>query len=463
MSKKVKIISVGVACVVAAYFGTTYYLGNKLNSEMPAIVEQVNQSLQKTNLPLSLNINQVEKGFFSTKAVVNVLSNKDVLISFDVVAKHGPFPGFSSLGLASFAGTLKNDENLQGASPISNMPIALALNGQVSLVGNTSVTIDMEPLNDSFLGADITTDKIVLGLEAKANNDVSWSLSTNKFAISERGSDEENQVTIEGFKLSGHSQNLAGDKTASQIQYQLQIASTVAKNTIEPILSGQVKNVDVIFALNSHEDFTDASYAFSLSDLKIGALALNAVNTKLNFKQIPTAELQGNLQLAPFTLPFSLRQSILMNDEAILTAKPSVELESFKVTNTSGQFIGNGKLVLGQMTPSAEASSDSVDFAGLPLKEANIDLKAERVFLNQLASELIQINTGIDKDSANTQAPLVLEEILNISTFAGDLLQANDKDIAFNFILKDDKATLNQTVLSKESMQEIVQFVFAML
>lgn len=462
MSKKL-IISAGTVLILAGiYAGATFYTGNQIQKQLPEMVANANAYLQTKNIPYTLVTSDVQPGFFSSQALLTLKSDSLPELTFDVITKNGPLPGFSQFGMVAFEATLKEDSALKEIFNNSPSPILIAADGRVSFAGDLNMGIAISPLGKSFgeYGLELSSENLTIAFDYQNDHTVTWQANTPKLSINQIIANKQSSFVVDGLTLAG--ENKPNTTGLNDVTHSIQLDKAELINGNEPRFSGQMSNLSATTHLTSQESLASATYKLDAKAIKFGDIQFSEWNLLAGISSMPVASLAEQNQFAAYFMPMILAQAADLNDETVLSANPKLDISSLKFSNEKGALTGLSKLDFQVIPPKAEDAKKTDTFAqNVPLSSAVVDLKADKPFLTQFLGEFNQMNSGVDKAQAAQNADGLLASILEMSQLYGGILSSNETQVTFNFTIEDGKAQLNQAPLTDDRIKQLLGVAFA--
>ncbi|SET03954.1 YdgA family protein [Thorsellia anophelis] len=462
MSKKMIVSGATVLILAGIYAGATFYTGNQIQKQMPVMIENANLYLQAKNIPYTLVVSDVKQGFFSSQAKLTLQSEQMPELSFDVTTKNGPLPGFSQFGMVAFEATLNDDASLKEIFETAQAPILVTADGRISFAGDLNMGIAISPLGKSIgmNELDINSDKITLAIDYQKNNTFTWQASTPKLSLTQLINRVQSSLVLEGITLSG--ENKPNASGLNDVVHSIKLDKVDLINGAEPRFSGKLANLQATSTLTSKDELAGASYKIDAKDIKFGNIEFNELNLLAAITNMPVSSLAEQNQFAAYFMPMILNQATTLNDEAVLSTHPKLDISSLEMSNQKGLLAGQASVEF-NVAKKPEASTRNAEalLKGLPLSSALIDVKADKSFLTDFISQFNQMNLGIEKEKALKSAEEMLASILEMSQLYGGILNANDTQVTFNLSIENGVGKLNQAPLTEQRMGQLLGVMFA--
>lgn len=409
--RKASGVITAVIVLGAAYAGTSWYFGKRIQAEYEGVIALANQRMQELTSPEQtqstpvLALASYDRGLFTSDAVYTlttpVAEGKLLELRLQDHISHGPFPmgalkaGKPSPMLAYIASQLVSTPSVQpwfdavastGQAPLHAVTyVGFAGNGQSDWTVEP-VSLSHEGIDIDFSGGTLTADLS----NQYQDTDVKGQFDS-VVMVDEREGDT---MRIANIGLSSIS--LTGEDQSISTRNRLDVDSVVVENPDKETVS--ISNMSMLVEGMQRQAFIDATMAYSFGRAQVGSADLGSMSASAELSRL---DLKAFLELGQAYDAIMARQGVTREEDLVLTPDDEAELRQKALAllapnpmvtvgpivwkNSSGE--SEVTLALDMIEP-ATPDAQSLD-ALLPqiMKKADLKMAVSRAMLVQVFSQ----------------------------------------------------------------------------
>ncbi|MGL4858927.1 MAG: YdgA family protein [Enterobacteriaceae bacterium] len=456
---KKTVIAVGVIVAIGAVWtGTTWYTGQKVESELTRLTDEANQALQKSGA--SLKMDSFKRSFFSSEAEMSlhipVEDGKTVIIPFIDQIEHGPFP-VSRLKSLRLIPTMLVSHTTLGKNEVTQ-PVFDFVKGDNFFTASTSISyggaFDTEI---SLLPVEFEKDGTTIKFSGLQ---VSGSASSFSTPVSAAGSMD--LLSVQDSRNSFIMKDLRFDGVQSPVSMENYVAEQ--KGTIGQITYTSVsdkvtlalKNIALDGNITGDKEFYKGYILYSVDQTTIQDKDFGAGKLKIGFDNLDRAAIDDyNQAVQKQFFAADSAENILNQTEQqqrqlveigkqtfqrLLKKNPQFRIEPLSWKNSQGESLYNLDVRL-QDAPIKEDENAALQAFAF-IKELNSSLSISLPMSNELVTSFLT-SQGMDPVQAEQEATTRINMMKGVISMVPGLVTEKEGSLLNNLQYSNGQVTLN--------------------
>lgn len=473
-------IALGVVVALgAAWAGTTWYTGKTAEAQFQHQVDQFNNKMASlfgnSGDQMKIDSVQFNRGFFSSDMQYNVIinsakQNTSYTVPFSGKLYHGPLPlnqitgfNFKPVMFSATMELVKNDETQawfgkneeNPLQAVVSMSYAKQFQGEVNSEVNT--TLDGGDISWKITGNFDVNQQGIGKIETVMP--IAKLAPPNNIVKDPKGDIENMQITMSNGKsvldLQQPPTELSKLIIGSSHGQIGKIQMTGKKNGEDIFL--EFSDVDIFLKGKLADSFVDYGFGYKIGGLKIdgdgaknfslGELVWNMEFNHLDAKSVNTvfdeiSKLEPNSK-AP--MPKAAEDAF----QVIAKNQPQIKIDPLSLTNQGGKMEATLNMVLAPHDNFASALQGNL----LQLfKQFNFNVHVDKAALVEFLAMSLQSSDKLSKEEAVKQAPVKVEELLQMAR-ENQLLLEDEKSVKFGLNLEEKGLNYNGRILSDDELK----------